>query len=304
MRTRTSKSARAAASKPSHAAIAAAVIALSIMTGVEGQSPVVTSHSPNTADRTATQIVVVGSQPVTVTKAPMSGAFEPPSFTGPNEMIFRFDIAPASQTEQHPNRYVVLVPPPGFALNQNRFEYLAMNGLHGEAIIRRSEGKARGRVLVATIIPQPAAGQAVGSAVEPLSTTYFNFTYVPLVEVHAYFFLGALGIALGYLVRMAKKLLDSTEPPPHRIALAKAEALRANATTGDVPPTTPQRLFWKYWYVVDFGVTVVLGIVVLITLMQNGLPPTTASHSANAFAIGIALGLLTNTEIITKVSSR
>ncbi|HYC58657.1 MAG TPA: hypothetical protein VEK79_03745 [Thermoanaerobaculia bacterium] len=218
-------------------------------------------------------------------------------------MIFKFDVAPVVEGQPHPNRTIVLVPPLGFSLNRDRFHFAAKDGVHGEVIIRRTQDAGRGRILTAAILSTESSSNPARRG-DPISTTYFSFTYVPLVTLRLYFLLGVLGIAIGYFVRAAKKLLDSTQPAPHRVALAQAQAIRAAGADNVVPPSTPQTLFWKYWYLLDFGVTVILGIVVLITLMQNGLPPTTAGYPVNAFAIGFGIGLLTNTEIITKVTPR
>lgn len=252
---------------------------------------------------------ISGQAAVTTSKAPITGSFDPPSIAGPDEMVFRFDIDPID-SETSRQLAVFLVPPGGFSVDRQRFDFDSQKGLHAEAIITRNKDDVVGRIVVAKIAPANMPNS-------PLSTTFFSFTYVPLVDVQTYFILGAFGIVAGYVVRVAKKLLDSTEPAPHRVALAKAQVRRdaskgvtlsKESTESDVaaaaPPSKPQMLFWKYWYAVDFTTAVIVGTVLLITLMQNGRPPSTAGYAANAFAVGFAIGLLTNTELVTKVTSR
>ncbi|HEX8152334.1 MAG TPA: hypothetical protein VF698_04370 [Thermoanaerobaculia bacterium] len=230
------------------------------------------------------------------TLAPISGTFDPPTLTGPDEMIFRFDVKAVPQARE-PARILTLTPPSGFAINPAHFPYEAANGVHGEAIIKRTSGSVTGRIVVATI------KSTKPSTLQPIHS-FFSFAYVPLVAVRTFFLLGALGIAFGWGVRVLKGLLDSTQPPPHKLALAKAKQAVSRAAANvnaPPPPSAPQRAFWRFWYLADFIVAMTIGIVFLITMMKNGLPPAAAGYPANTFAIAFGIGLLTNTELITKV---
>lgn len=51
---------------------------------------------------------------------------------------------------------------------------------------------------------------------------------------------------------------------------------------------------------VDFAVTVALGAAALIALIKDGHPPESASAWYSALILGLGLGALTNSELITK----
>jgi hypothetical protein len=57
----------------------------------------------------------------------------------------------------------------------------------------------------------------------------------------------------------------------------------------------------RHYYTVDGTVTLVLGILALLGLSAHGRPPESTAWWGAALTLGVGLGLLTNSELITKV---
>ena len=128
-----------------------------------------------------------------------------------------------------------------------------------------------------------------GGVAKTLVTEILDFDYQPALGVTRYLFIGALGVGIGYLLRLAIK------------ALSEAESAAKLALGATPAPTGLREFVLKHYYLVDFAVTLILGLLVLMSLMKDGRPPMNASYWYNALVIGVGLGLLTNSDLLTRV---
>ncbi len=77
--------------------------------------------------------------------------------------------------------------------------------------------------------------------------------------------------------------------------------LRFRATRGfHVTPAEPKFVL-EHYYWVDFAVTLTVGFLALAALMKNGRPPASAEYWPEAIVLGVGLGLLTNSDLLTRV---
>lgn len=117
-----------------------------------------------------------------------------------------------------------------------------------------------------------------------------TLTLRPEQSLTAYLGLGALGIVLGYLLRVLIKVLSTTTPPapePRR---------------GTEPVLGPiGRFVAAHYYQVDCAVTLLLGLAALLVLVKEGHLPENGAAWYGALLLGLGLGLLTNSELITKL---
>ena len=103
-----------------------------------------------------------------------------------------------------------------------------------------------------------------------------------------YLILGGLGIATGYSLRLLVKVLSAVPAPQPALGPADGEGPITSFVIG-------------HYYAVDFIVTLVLGFLALFALMQGARPPQVASAWPHAITLGASLGLLTNSELITRL---
>ena len=112
----------------------------------------------------------------------------------------------------------------------------------------------------------------------------------PEQSLAAYLGLGALGILLGYLLRLLIKVLSTTTAPA------------PDPPKGPAPVLGPiGRFVAAHYYKVDCLVTVVLGLAALLILVREGRLPDNGAVWYGALLMGLGLGLLTNSELITKL---
>jgi hypothetical protein len=119
-------------------------------------------------------------------------------------------------------------------------------------------------------------------------------TAAPEQPILQYFGWGLLGIVIGYALRVAIKV-QATITPPALVQEAPA--------SGQPTPTKPhwiRVLITKYYYGVDMGVTVVLGGAAMVLLLKNGHLPDGGATWYGALVLGLGLGLLTNSDLITR----
>jgi len=137
------------------------------------------------------------------------------------------------------------------------------------------------------IYKDPSAGGAEQQIIQ-----LYPINYIPEVPLAAYFGFGLVGIFLGYWLRLFVKILSSTTPPqPAPIAAGN-------------PPANPgpfTSFVMKHYYAVDLSVTIAIGFLILVSLIKDGNPPDNALAWYSAVAMGVGLGLLTNSELITKL---
>src|SRR5262249_17986829 len=111
----------------------------------------------------------------------------------------------------------------------------------------------------------------------------------------AYLILGGGGISAGYGLRLLVRVLSAV-PVPQPFGSAEAGELRVAHQTGPVTSFVA-----SHYYAVDFAVTLVLGFLALFALMRGADPPAIASAWPHAITLGASLGLLTNSELITRL---
>ena len=224
--------------------------------------------------------------PADNSKPTIEGTFIPVTFVGPDNAIFALTLR---FSEPIAGAMVRLVPPDGFRVDP---EVLPATGTAVTRLVqlRRSEGgRGRERQLIVRIFRQENDAK---KAVTVITEKAFEFRYDPLMAVPQYLLMGGIGIVLGYFIRAATKQLAKT-PPDHQVERAKIQ--------NDTTSSTARKWFVTHWYAIDFLVTLIVGTVVLVVAMKDGLPPTTAPHWHNAFGTGFALGLLTNSELLTRI---
>jgi uncharacterized membrane protein len=146
----------------------------------------------------------------------------------------------------------------------------------------RSIPRGKYRLLASVAATPPNAAEET-----VLAQSEFDVDYVPAISLIPYLGLGLVGIVAGYLLRLLVKVLASITPP---VPFTK--------NTGDGPIT---RFVKKYYYLVDCLVTLVLGLFVLLYLIKDGHVPDSAAYWYGALVTGVGLGLLTNSELITKL---
>lgn len=187
-------------------------------------------------------------------------------------------------------------PPPGFQADRNS---LALATLSGKSTllfsIRRSNSQpaSGGLLLVSLEIPQ-------GSGKEPqqIASESLKLDYAPEISVSYFVWLGLFGVALGYCLRLLLKVLQSI--PPDQVPAPAPVAGQQLP-----PPPGPVTLFVKkYYYLTDFLVTLALGFLALVALTKAGHPPETGNLWYTALAAGVGIGLLTNSELLTRIGAR
>lgn len=112
-----------------------------------------------------------------------------------------------------------------------------------------------------------------------------NFKYTnTCISISTYLMWGILGVVIGYVVRYVVNVLKKSTPT-------------ATAELFGVSTTIPE----KYYYLIDGAVTAVIGFLVLGSLIKNGRPPEQACAWYSSILAGVALGFLTNSDLMTKL---
>jgi len=132
-------------------------------------------------------------------------------------------------------------------------------------------------------------------AVNPraLVDSSIQFKYYERISVCAYLSWGILGIVLGYLIRLIIKAQQSVPAP--------APAPPGPAIPAPPAPGPITRFVTKYYYPVDGALTVLIGFLALLVLLKDHHAPDNVLYWYSALGSGVALGALTNSELITKV---
>ncbi|HWG19217.1 MAG TPA: hypothetical protein VG225_01720 [Terracidiphilus sp.] len=116
-----------------------------------------------------------------------------------------------------------------------------------------------------------------------------SFSYVKRIPIWEYLLLGFFGIALGYAIRLLIKVLQTVPAP--------ALAPDPNAPQ----PGTITQWVQKHYYFVDCSVTLVIGLLSLTLLLKNDHVPDSGLYWYSALGAGVALGLLANSELVSKL---
>jgi hypothetical protein len=121
-----------------------------------------------------------------------------------------------------------------------------------------------------------------------LTSQRFTFYYSPQITFDQYVVLSMIGAALGYLIRSLVEIRRGIQPP-------------------GMPAQFPARFTgtWstfvgRHYRLVDGVVTLTLSLLAIVACGGFSAAPEFASSSAAALGFGIALGLLTNSGLITR----
>ncbi len=182
---------------------------------------------------------------------------------------------------------------------------LALDGIGGFRVTParfRLPDTNKGRVTVAANVARAGRDQlategAVVATLETdssgqksvLDTEVLSFEAAPGMSVIAFLVYGVIGIVFGYVARLLIKALSDVTPA-QTLALAAQPA-----------PAGLREFVLKHYYWVDFAVTVLIGFIVLASLAKDGHPPAGAGFWNTAFVSGVALGLLTNSDLLTRI---
>lgn len=231
-------------------------------------------------------------------------AAAPPQQLPPAPKPLQVQVAPTPVTDTNPSEVsckvtavendiasgnLAVYPPLGFSADPQTLTIPALK--KGQNVVRRSTLKAtkstwpsgpeRVSVELSTTTDATKTPALVGT--ESQDFVYNNTCISP----QFYLVYGVLGIVVGYIVRYLVNLLKKSTP--------KQRALAANDQ-----PTIPE----EYFYLIDGAVTVVLGFLVLASMIKLGWPPEQACSWYGAVLVGVALGFLTNSDLMTKLPGR
>ena len=131
-----------------------------------------------------------------------------------------------------------------------------------------------------------------------LASVAFPFDYGAGIALWKYFILGILGIAIGYLARLVVDSLNNLPKPVLPAATAPPGG-------GGVPNLGRFTNFIKnHYYLMDFFVTLVLGFLALVALVKDNHAPDSGLYWYSALGLGFGIGLLTNSDLITRLRTK
>jgi hypothetical protein len=203
-----------------------------------------------------------------------------------------FDSCSAAQllvTADLPSAYgkvdVKFVAPPGFAAEPSSLKFDQPGKTILAVTIRRTGDVPTGEFSLLA----HAAAQPSGTGPALATDQVVTLSYTRRLAVRFYFLLGAIGFVVGYLLRIVTAVLKKVPAP--------------NPAPGDGSAADgPITVFVKqHYYLVDFLVSLVLALVVLLYLMKDGRPPDSAIAWSGALLTGIGLGFLTNNDLLAKI---
>lgn len=187
------------------------------------------------------------------------------------------------------------VAPPGFVVDRPLLEFsLTYAGTEATEILnvyrRAGAPVAAGNVAIVIRILVPRNGSFGEVAAQVLEVEY-----APQLATTTYLVLGCVGIFLGYGLRFLVKALSEAGP------VAAAQALRAMQLSAP-PVTEPIKAFvLRHYVLVDLTVTLLIGLLVLVSMMQQGRPPQGGAFWHSSLVLGTGLGFLTNSDLLLKI---
>jgi len=131
-----------------------------------------------------------------------------------------------------------------------------------------------------------------------LASVSYPFGYGAGISLSWYFVFGAAGIAMGYAARLVIDSLNSLPKP----VISAAAVSPGGGTTPDLGRFTD--FIKHHYYLMDFLVTLVLGFLALVALVKDNHAPDTGLYWYSASALGFGVGLLTNSDLITRLRTR
>jgi hypothetical protein len=180
--------------------------------------------------------------------------------------------------------------PPGFTVEPASVHVVGAPGSVAKRTVTLKANDLSGDSHQATVIVDFLSGVTLGQRVKIGSSESLELQYRNTwICIGLYLAVGLLGVLIGYAIRLLVKVLGtipapSPEPP--------------EPAAGEGPIT---RFVRGHYYFVDCSVTAILALLMMAALIKNGRPPESASQWYGALVAGAALGLLTNSELITKI---
>jgi hypothetical protein len=177
--------------------------------------------------------------------------------------------------------------PPGFSVSPDSFALGMLNRKDvRRAVVVRKAGASPPDGDQALVV-RLSANDGGSSTVAAQTVT---FSFASQISTVTYLVLGALGIGVGYILRFFVNILKAIPPPSPAPPLAGEPAIGPIST-------------WvaSHYYFVDCLITFGLAFVALVALMQGSRPPQTAWAWPHALTLGVSLGLLTNSELFTRI---
>lgn len=134
-----------------------------------------------------------------------------------------------------------------------------------------------------------------------LASLSVPFPYRSGIPLYQYFLLGVFGIGVGYLARLVVDSLNALPKPVLPVPAAVA------GPAGALPAPD---LGWftafirNHYYFMDFVVTLVLGFLALTVLIKDNHPPDSGMYWYSALSLGFGIGLLTNSDLVTRLRTK
>jgi hypothetical protein len=231
-------------------------------------------------------LALVSPRAAAALSSPLSVALEPLSLSGSGSIeLLCTVIVPADAK----TCTIEVQPPLGFRAEPRTITITG--AAPGVQIVRRItltpsdtfQKKGSKTVLVDLLATGPNGALPTGVSTQSKTFTYTN----PRLDVVQYLWIGGFGIILGYIARFLINLLKTIPAP----------APFVDATAAGRITTFVQ----KHYYWVDGGITLALGLLILIGFIRNELPPDAAAYWYGALILGVGVGALTNSELLTRL---
>jgi hypothetical protein len=145
---------------------------------------------------------------------------------------------------------------------------------------------------IADVAQDTGTGTASGRIMQRgriLTQTAVPIDVVRTLGLAPYFWLGLIGVFVGWLLRIVL-FAQSRVPVPNPAPVADTADTGGKIT----------RFVEKHYYAVDMGLALTLGALALLALATDGNPPERTDSKVTAFVFGVALGALTNSELLLK----
>ncbi len=127
-----------------------------------------------------------------------------------------------------------------------------------------------------------------GSSPQVLASQSLTFTYTTELALATYLLLGCIGVATGYWLRLLVNVLATAKP-------------KVVVTAEVDPPERLKKFVGEHPVSTDFLVTLLLGVLAMLYLSHSGRPPDAAAQWPGALTLGASLGVLTNSELFTRL---